>query len=251
MNIVEEFINQNEQPLNQLTEENPQLGAAIVEALAVISFYSKSNNVKFDEDKKAAILTPVEIAAPKVEETPKDILEKIDLIVSENQPSVSQPTQTEAKEEMKWVVDTPSLSYASAVWNMLEKSGNPALYREANGRYYIIADNKIEPSPTSLNLVKVLIRTQVQLPMSEIDRVTLPPASTEITPPSVETTMPTTPETPTATTPIVHESKEFVEDDILVSQEDLDALKQLENLEDLGDINLDDLDLDNLDDLDI
>jgi hypothetical protein len=57
--------------------------------------------------------------------------------------------------------------------------------------------------------------------------------------------------TPTQQTPIVHASKEFVEDDVLVSQEDLDALKQLEDLEGLGDINLDDLDLDNLDDLDI
>jgi hypothetical protein len=83
--------------------------------------------------------------------------------------------------------------------------------------------------------------------MSEIDRLTQQPAeitvAPEITPPSVETTMPTTPEAHTPTAPIVHESKEFVEDDILVSAEDLEALKQLEDLEDLTDINLDDLDI--------
>lgn len=54
---------------------------------------------------------------------------------------------------------------------------------------------------------------------------------------------PSIPTTHVQHTPIVHTSKEFVEDDILVSAEDLEALKQLEDLEDLGDINLEDLDI--------
>jgi hypothetical protein len=206
----------------------------------------------------------------------------------------------------------------------LEKAGNPASYQEANGVYYVIADNKMEISLTALNVVNRLINTQRQLPMSEIDRLTQQPAPTTASPqthsqgmkwviesssindnyqvsnvlakeakklgikneffllPSgkvilvmdkpltlkegaqqwaknlvesqiqmtdeqidqlVQGNTSTTPETHTATTPIVHTSKEFVEDDILVSQEDLDALKQLEDLEDLKDINIDDLDI--------
>ena len=248
MTIVEQFIDQNEQLLDQLTAENPSLGGAIAEALAVIDFYAKSNKVEFDDKRKEELLaSPVaEVVEIKQEPQMKEVLKKIDEVVAENQPSVSEPTPTETTDEMKWVVETSDLSYASAILNVLEKAGNPASYREANGTYYVIADNKMEISLKALNVVNKLILTQRQLLMSEIDRITQQPAAIavapEITPPSAETTMPTTPETHTATAPIVHESKEFVEDDILVSQEDLDALKQLEDL-DITDIDLEDLDI--------
>jgi hypothetical protein len=222
---------------------------------------------------------------------------------------------------------------------MAQKLSNPAIMREANGRYYIISDEKQQNTSTPLTRqgetnqlyigLKTLIATQVQLAMSAIDRVTMP------TTPSTHTaTMRVAPithfqgvkwvmespyeitleyllkdaelfgikgyitqgvgsntnyflvldekydilshseqrekkdarktqramtqdelaaeilGTPIEHTPIVHEAKEFVDDDIIVSQEDLDALKQIEDLEDLGDINLDELDLGDLDDLD-
>jgi hypothetical protein len=173
MTIVEQFIDQNEQLLDQLTAENPSLGGAIAEALAVIDFYAKSNNVEFDDKRKEELLaSPVaEVVEIKQEPQMKGVLKKIDEVVAESTPTMP-------------VVESAEI---------------------------------IQPTAT--------------------------PVATEMTPPSVETTMPTTPEAHTPTAPIVHESKEFVEDDILVSEEDLEALKQLEDLEDLTDINLDDLDI--------
>jgi hypothetical protein len=174
MTIVDQFIDQNEQLLDQLNAENPSLGGAIAEALAVIDFYSKSNMVEFDEKRKEELrASPVaEIVEIKQEPQMEAVLKKIDEVVAESTPT------------------TP-----------------------------IVESQEIIQPPAAT------------------------PVATEMTPPSVETTMPTTPEAHTPTAPIVHESKEFVEDDILVSEEDLEALKQLEDLEDLTDINLDDLDI--------
>ena len=245
MTIVEQFIDQNEQLLDQLTAENPSLGGAIAEALAVIDFYAKSNNVEFDDKRKEELLaSPVaEVVEIKQEPQMKEVLKKIDEVVAESTPTMP----VVESEEMKWVVDTTSEAYANQLFREIDRQNNPAELREANGRYYIIADKKINEYTTANNFLKILISGQIQLPISEIDKITQPPATIEvtpeITPPSAETTMPTIPEAHTPTAPIVHESKEFVEDDILVSAEDLEALKQLEDLEDLTDINLDDLDI--------
>jgi hypothetical protein len=235
MNIVEEFINQNEQPLNQLTEENPQLGSAIIEALAVISFYATNNNVKFDEEKKTQLLSSLEVEKPKAEETPQGVLEKIDSIVAENQPSVSEPTPTETTEEMKWVIESSSINDNYQVSNVLAKEAKKLgikneFFLLPSGKVILVMDKPLSLKEGAQQWAKNLVESQIQMTDEQIDQL-------------VQGNTSTAPETHTATTPIVHTSKEFVEDDILVSQEDLDALKQLEDLEDLKDINIDDLDI--------
>lgn len=241
MTIVQEFIERNEQLLDRVAEENPNLGGALAEALAVIDFFAKSNNVTFDENQKEAILTSEPIA--------EEILKKVEEV----------PIQQE--KEILYVVDTTDEDLANRLEKYNNNNNNPSANVFANGRYYVFTEKpqvveKSASSPPFFLKVRPLINTQARLTRAELnalleEKPTLEETTIMPTPPQIEET-PSVEETPLVEeTPIVHALEEFVEDDIMVSQDDLDALKQIEDLDDLGDINLDDLgDLDDLSDLD-
>jgi hypothetical protein len=60
MNIIEQYIEINNDVLSKLTRENPDLGAGIIDTLAVLSNYIKDNDVQFTEEQKNKMLQKVE-----------------------------------------------------------------------------------------------------------------------------------------------------------------------------------------------
>lgn len=250
MNIIQEFVERNDLLLGKVAEDNPSLGAALIEALAVINYYATTNNVSFDDAKKEQILAVEEVTVqePTVAEKQavKPVLKKIDEAIAASHQMT--PTET------KWVIENWD---DRALYALLQKAdseniaGYITLGEGANAAmYFLILDEKLSNNSGFTKETQDLIDSQKQMKRDELDdllkgkqlnEVATPIVATEVIP---EVTPEATPvETHTPETPIVHASKEFVEDDILVSEEDLEALKQLEDLEDLGDINLDDLDI--------
>lgn len=332
MTIVQEFIERNEQLLDKVAEENPNLGGALAEALAVIDFFAKSNNVTFDDKQKESILAsePIVVEAPKEEPT-EQVLKNIEEIVSKSQEqptkwvieasgannkymlivlgeeadklginreildgqngnallvmdkplsalaagfraawaadlvhSQKQMTQDEIDELLKgeetasaskWVIEgrgTTDLARLLVIGEYADTQGNKnEVVNGLRDDIFLVADNKITIPSNSQDFLQDLVAKQKQMTDAELKdarnrnvKIIIPapqPNTVIANAPVVPATITT--HTPTAQTPVVHASKEFVEDDIIVSAEDLEALKQLEDLEDLGDINLDDLDI--------
>lgn len=60
MNIIEQYIEINNDILSKLTRENPDLGAGVIDTLAVLSNYIKDNDVQFTEEQKNKMLQKVE-----------------------------------------------------------------------------------------------------------------------------------------------------------------------------------------------
>jgi hypothetical protein len=232
MTIVDQFIDQNEQLLDQLNAENPSLGGAIAEALAVIDFYAKSNKVEFDDKRKEELLaSPVaEIVEIKQEPQMEAVLKKIDEVVAESTPTMP----VVESEEMKWVVEASGSNRKHQILVLADEAKKLGISQEIldgeSGNALLVMDKPLTLKQGAVGWATDLVDSQKQMTQEQIDQL-------------LQASAPTPPETHTPTAPIVHESKEFVEDDILVSAEDLEALKQLEDLEDLTDINLDDLDI--------
>lgn len=326
MNIVQEFVERNDLFLGKVAEDNPSLGAALIEALAVINYYATTNNVSFDDAQKEQILASEEVAVQEStvaeKKAVKPVLKQIDEAIAASH----QMTPIESK----WVIENWD---DRALYALLQRadSKNIAGYitqgQGANAAmYFLILDDKLSNNSGFTQETQDLIDSQKQMKRDELDdllkgkqltaattgskwviefdddealgalyqaaltldinaevkRGALPTSNyflildEELIIPTIEryrteaqeayanqtqmtqeeldkalkgeqptqVTPEVTPvETQTPETPIVHASKEFVEDDIIVSEEDLEALKQLEDLEDLGDINLDDLDI--------
>lgn len=68
MNIIEQYIEMNNEVLSKLTRENPELGTGIIDTLAVLSNYIKDNDVQFTAEQTSKILQKVEEVQSEEEE---------------------------------------------------------------------------------------------------------------------------------------------------------------------------------------
>jgi hypothetical protein len=322
MNIVQEFVERNDLLLGKVAEDNPSLGAALIEALAVINYYATTNNVSFDDAQKEQILASEEVAVqePTVAEKKavKPVLKQIDeaiaashqmtpietkwvienwddralyallqradseniagyitqgqganaamyfLILDDklsNNSGFTQETQDliDSQKQMKrdeldellkgeqiattskWVIEASGANNKYMLTVLGEEADKRGISREIldgeSGNALLVMDKQLSLKQGAHGWAVDLLASQKQMTQDEIDQALKGEQPTQVMPEATPV------ETHTPETPIVHASKEFVEDDIIVSAEDLEALKQLEDLEDLGDINLDDLDI--------
>jgi len=94
MNVIEQYIEMNNEVLSKLTRENPELGTGIIDTLAVLSNYIKDNDVQFTAEQTSKMLQ-------KVEEVQSEEVEK-----KEQQLKVAEDKSKEIQQAVQKVDET-------------------------------------------------------------------------------------------------------------------------------------------------
>jgi len=83
MNIIEQYIEMNNEVLLKLTRENPTLGEGIIDTLAVLSNYIKDNDVQFTAEQTSKMLQKVEDAQSQAEKKKEEEIKVAEVQVAQ------------------------------------------------------------------------------------------------------------------------------------------------------------------------
>lgn len=95
MNIIEQYIEMNDEVLSKLTRENPELGTGIIDALAVLSNYIEDNDIQFTAEQTSKMLTKVEEVQSEEEEKKEEQLKVAEEKSKEIQQAVQKVDETD------------------------------------------------------------------------------------------------------------------------------------------------------------
>lgn len=83
MNIIEQYIEMNNEVLSKLTRENPTLGEGIIDTLAVLSNYIKDNDVQFTAEQTSKMLQKVEDVQTQAEKKKEEEIKVAEVQVAQ------------------------------------------------------------------------------------------------------------------------------------------------------------------------
>jgi len=98
MTIVQQFIDKNEALLDAQLMRSPEIGQALVEALALLNLYEQQESVTYTNDEIEGILNPQELKAPEISQADQTAMLKEMQAIEQKQKDLAPQIEADEKQ---------------------------------------------------------------------------------------------------------------------------------------------------------